>query len=186
MGARVTKRYHVPETPCGRLLQSEAVPGTTKERLRAIATTLDPLRLLDEIRTVQHELAGIATGKPLRVDLHRDADLDQFLKSLATAWHGGEVRPTHQSKPKPARHWRTHKDAFEAVWPRVLGWLRQEPDRSGSELLLRLQAEQPGVFPDAQLRTLQRRLKVWRRTAARELVFTPDIARADGGVAMMN
>jgi hypothetical protein len=78
VGARVTKRYHVPETPCGRLLQSEAVPETTKERLRAIATTLDPLRLLDEIRTVQHELAGIAAGKPPRVDPHRDADLDQF------------------------------------------------------------------------------------------------------------
>jgi hypothetical protein len=92
VGARVTKRYHVPETPCGRLLQSEAVPETTKERLRAIAATLDPLRLLDEIRTVQHELAGIAAGKPPRVDPHRDADLDQFLKSLATAWHGGEVR----------------------------------------------------------------------------------------------
>ena len=186
VGARVTKRYHVPETPCGRLLQSEAVPEATKERLRAIATTLDPLRLLDEIRTVQHELAGIAAGTLLRVDPHRDADLDQFLKSLATAWHGGEVRPTHQSKPKAPRHWRTHKDAFEAVWPRVLAWLQEEPDRTGSELLLRLQEERPGEFPDAQLRTLQRRLKVWRRAAARKLVFTPDIAGADAAVAMMN
>jgi hypothetical protein len=186
VGARVTKRYHSPETPCGRLLQSEAVAEATKERLRAIATTLDPLRLLDEIRTVQHELAGIAAGKLPRVNPHRDADLDQFLKSLATTWHGGEVRPTHQSKPKPPRHWRTRKDAFEAVWPRVLAWLQEEPDRTGSELLLRLQKERPGEFPDAQLRTLQRRLKVWRRAAARKLVFTPDIAGADAGVAMMN
>jgi len=30
--------------------------------VRAIAVALDALRLLDEIRTVQHELAGIAAG----------------------------------------------------------------------------------------------------------------------------
>ena len=186
VGAHVTKRYHAPETRCGRLLQSDAVPEATKERLSAIAITLDLLRILDEIRTVQHELAGIAAGRPLRVDPHRDADLDQFMKGLATAWHGGEVRPTHQSKPKPPRHWRTHKDAFEAVWPRVLAWLQEEPDRTGSELLVRLQAERPGEFPDAQLRTFQRRLKVWRRAAARRLVFTPDIAGAESAVSMMN
>ncbi len=55
----------------GLLLQLEAVPAVTKERLRAIATTLDPLRLLEEIRRVQRELAGIAAGEPLRVDPHR-------------------------------------------------------------------------------------------------------------------
>jgi len=47
--------------------------------------TLDPLRLLDEIRAVQHHIAGLAS---------RDADLDRFLPSLATPWTGGEVRPT--------------------------------------------------------------------------------------------
>jgi len=37
--------------------------------------------------------------------------------------------------------------------------------------LERLQAEQPGTYPARQLRTLQRRLKDWRRDKAHELVF---------------
>ena len=172
VGARVSKRYHAPETPCGRLLKSDAVPEGMKERLRAVATSLDPLRLLDEIRSVQHELAGIAAGEVLHVVPRGDGELDQFLKSLSTAWHDGEVRATHRAKPKPQRDWRTRKDPFEAVWPRILAWLQHEPDRTGIELLLRLQTEHPGEFPDKQLRTLQRRLKLWRRAAARNLVFT--------------
>ena len=50
-------------------------------------------------------------------------------------------------------------------------WLEAEPDRVGQELFARLQAELPGVFPDGQLRTFQRRVKEWRHAAARHLVF---------------
>jgi len=176
VGAYVSKRYYSPETPCARLLKADTVPEGMKERLRAVAITLDPLRLLDEIRTVQHQLAGIAAGETLHMVPHRDAELDQFLKSLATAWHEGEVRPTHRSQPKPRRDWRTRKDPFEAVWPRMLLWLQDEPDRTGKELLDRLQSEHPGDFLDGQVRTLQRRLKLWRRAAAQKLVFTVDDA----------
>lgn len=51
VGARVTKRYDLPATPSTRLLASEAVPEEVKDKLRAVASSLDPLRLLDEIRT---------------------------------------------------------------------------------------------------------------------------------------
>jgi hypothetical protein len=171
VGARVSKRYHAPETPCARLLASPGVTDATKERLRAVLLTLDPLRLLDEIRTVQHHLAGLAAGEVLHVLPHRDADLDRFLRSLATAWKDGEVRPTHRSGPKPARHWRTRADPFDAVWARVVTWLEAEPDRTAKELLGRLQHGSPGAFSEGQLRTLQRRVKEWRRMAARRLVF---------------
>ena len=119
MGARVSKRYHAPETPCGRLLQSSSIAETTKERLRTVALTLDPLRLLDQIRTVQRLLAGVAAGVVHEVPKHRDGELDQFLKSLSTGWHDGEVRPTHRKDPAPRREWRTRKDPFVDAWPRV-------------------------------------------------------------------
>ena len=86
VGARVSKRYHAPETPCTRLLASPSIDERMKERLRAVLATLDPLRLLDEIRIVQQHLAGLAKGEVLHGLPDRDADLDRFLRSLATAW----------------------------------------------------------------------------------------------------
>lgn len=171
-GARVTKRYHAPETPCARLLASSTIAEPMKERLRSVLATLDPLRLLDEIRVVQEHIAGLAKGEVLHVLPHRDADLDRFLRSLATAWKDGEVRPTHRTGPKPERHWRTRKDPFEDVWPRVVAWLESEPDATAKGLLQRLQSEAPGAFPDGLLRTMQRRVQEWRRLAARRLLFT--------------
>lgn len=171
VGARVSKKYHAPETPCARLLASDAIADSMKDRLRAILTTLDPLRLLDEIRTVQHHLAGLAAGERVHVLPHRDADLDQFLKSLANAWREGEVRPTHRTGPKPPRHWRTRTDPFEATWPQVVMWLECEPDRTAKDLFERLRQERPADFAAGQLRTLQRKVKEWRRLAARRLVF---------------
>ena len=163
-GARVSKRYHAPETPCARLLASAAISEGMKERLRAVAVTLDPFRLLDEIRTVQHHLAGLAAGETLHVLPHRDADLERFLKGLATAWQDGEVRPTHRAQPKPRRDWRTRKDPFEAVWSEVRAWLDAEPDRTAQELLRRLQVEHPprGVPPAVAKRPRWIQLRRWK------------------------
>jgi hypothetical protein len=171
VGARVSKRYHSPLTPCARLMASDAVPEEVKARLRNVAETLDPLRLLDEIRAVQRHLAALADGGRPHTPLRRDDDLSRFLSGLATAWRAGEVRPTHAPKPKRQRDWRTREDPFESAWPTVCEWLASEPDQTGRQLFERLQSEQPGVYADCQLRTLQRRLKDWRAQAARMLVF---------------
>jgi hypothetical protein len=53
----------------------------------------------------------------------------------------------------------------------VLEWLDVGPDRIAKELFESLQSEHLGVFPNSQLRTFQRRVKDWRRAAARRLVF---------------
>ncbi len=45
------KRYHAPETPCARLLASDAIAAVMKDRLGALLGTLDSLGLPDEIRT---------------------------------------------------------------------------------------------------------------------------------------
>jgi hypothetical protein len=50
-------------------------------------------------------------------------------------------------------------------------WFEAEPWRTSRELLERLQCEHPGVYPNGQLRTLQRRLKGWRRDVAHQMVF---------------
>jgi Integrase core domain len=171
VGAKVRKTYHRPETPYAKLLASAAVPDEMKDRLRTVADRLDPLRLLEEIRVVQHHLAGLASGQPTHLTARHEGSLDSFLAGLATAWQHGEVRATHRRAPRPRRDWRTRPDPFVSVWPCVRTWLEAEPDRIGRELFMRLQEELPGVFPDGQLRTFQRRVREWRLAAARQLVF---------------
>ncbi len=171
VGARVTKRYHLPATPSARLLESDAVPEEIKNKLRVVAASLDPLRLLDEIRTMQRHLAELAAGDVPSLLVGRDPELESFLKSLRTAWQKGEVRPTHIAPSRPPRDWRTRVDPFEFAWALVRRWLEAEPDRTAKELFERLQAEQPGAFPDGQIRTLQRRVQEWRTAEARRLIL---------------
>ena len=91
-GARLSKRYHAPETPCARLPASDAITDAVKDRLRGLTVTLDPLRLLDEIRTMQHHVACLGAGASPTALPPRSADLDLFLRGLSTAWRDGEVR----------------------------------------------------------------------------------------------
>jgi hypothetical protein len=86
VGAHVTKRCHLPATPSARLLASDGVPDATKEKLRFVAASLDPLRLLEEIRTMQTHLAELAASTVPTLVAGRDPELDGFLKSLRTAW----------------------------------------------------------------------------------------------------
>ncbi len=90
VGAGVHKRYHAPATPCARLLASDTVPAAMKGRLRALAGTLDPLGLLDEVRAIQHHLAGLPAGSTVHPMPQRDADLDGFCG--AWRWLGALAR----------------------------------------------------------------------------------------------
>ena len=58
--------------------------------------------------------------------------------------------------------WRTRKDPFAAVWDEVEGKLRNNPGLQAKTLFDDLQRRYPGQFLTGQLRTLQRRVKVWR------------------------
>ena len=171
VGSRIIKRYHPPATPCARLLASNAIPESVKEHLRNAAASLDPLKLLEEIRVMQDHLARVASGEVRHVPPHRSVDLEKFLRSLANAWQFGEVRPTHCPPEQKGRYWRTREDPFEAVWPTILEWLEVAPESSAKVLLERLQATQAKSFPDGQLRTLQRRVKEWRSAESRRILF---------------
>jgi hypothetical protein len=60
---------------------------------------------------------------------------------------------------------------FETVWAFVQEWLTEEPTATAKELFQRVQASMPGLFTDAQLITLQRRVKQWRAEIARRLAL---------------
>jgi len=185
-GAKVTKRYHPPATPCERLMADARTNEEVRRRLATQRSTLDPVRLLQQIRAAQQELVRLADTPVLGNATPPGAPtLEQFLSGLRTAWREGEVRPTSAPKPK-AKRLRRRPDPFVAVTTRLREWFEAEPWRTSRELFERLQAEYPGVYPDGQLRTCQRRLKEWRREAALQLVFVLIPAMSPGHSKIMS
>jgi hypothetical protein len=100
-GAKVTKRYHPPQTPCERLLQAESTPMAVRSKLGEIAAELDPLKLLEEMRAVQAYLAALADGETPPLETSEPPNLAAFVASLSSAWHAGEIRPTFSIEAKP-------------------------------------------------------------------------------------
>ena len=169
-GFKVKRTYEPPATPCDRLLKHPTIDDQVKEKLRLQRNQIDPVKLLHRIRQSQSTLAALTSTDHVIQGPGRES-LEQFLSQLPRLWKDGEVRPTHRSKSSKPHYWRTREDAFEGVWYEVLDWLQQEPDVTGKNLLKRLQYKYPGRFVDGQLRTLQRRIKEWRKIMARELVY---------------
>ncbi|WP_292530409.1 hypothetical protein [Mesorhizobium sp.] len=79
------------------------------------------------------------------------------------------AQPRKPSRSK--KRGRRRPDAFALVTKELQAWFDEEPWRTSRELLERLQAERPGQYPDQLLRTLQRRLKIWRKEKAHAMVF---------------
>ena len=167
-GARVRKRYHAPLTPCDRLIADPRTSEIVREKVQALRADLDPVRLLADMRAAQQALVTLTdctTATPMP-----HPPIAAFLAGLHTAWQAGEVRPTAQAKPK-SRRGRRRPDPLTAVTAELRAWFEADPSRSGGELLVRLQAAYPGRYPDCLLRTVQRRLKIWRAEVASALVF---------------
>ena len=169
-GSKVRKRYHKPATPYQRLIADARVTEPIRESLNRTYATLDPVRLLKNIREGQKRLVEIADKPETPAGTTEAASLDQFLIGLRTAWKGGEVRPTAQPKPKQKRE-RRRPDPLIAVTPQLELWFKAEPWRTASELLTRLHIEHPGQYASSLTRTLQRRLKIWRAQHAHQMVF---------------
>ena len=77
------------------------------------------------------------------------------------------------SELTPGPRWRTRKDAFQEAWEEVQSLLEVNPELEARTIFEYLQRRYPGRFADGQLRTLQRRVKVWRATEgpAKEVFF---------------
>ena len=190
-GALVRKRYHPPATPCQRLMADPRTSAEVRDRVQALRANLDPVHLLKETRALQQQLVNIA-DKPALGETTKPTSptLEQFLSGLRTAWREGEVRPTSVAKTKPKRS-RRRPDPFAAVTVQLRGWFEAEPWHTSRELLDRLQAQCPGIYPNGQLRTLQRRLKEWRREATHRMVFgtttaDPGFAHQGGKLNLLN
>jgi len=77
------------------------------------------------------------------------------------------------SEMKVEHDWRTRPDPFEEVWEEVEAILQESATLEAKTLFEYLQRQYPGRFQDGQLRTLQRRVKIWRalKGPGREVFF---------------
>lgn len=169
-GSKTHRSYHKPATPCERLLAEEAVDNDTKEKLKTWRQKLDPVALLHQIREAQSALAALSAGDdPANAPSH--TSLEKYLAILPDLWRAGESRATHRKDSSKPRAYRTRKDPFETFWHAILTRLQKEPEVTAKEIFDALQQEYPEQFNKGQLRTLQRRLRDWRKIMARKLVF---------------
>jgi Integrase core domain len=128
-GAKVSKRYHPPLTPCERLLQTLSIPVNAKAKLREVAAELDPLKLLEEMRAVQSHLAALADGETLPPSGAEAPDLAAFIASLSSAWHAGEIRPTFATEAKPRYLRSLQRIASQTASPKPVAAPSPEPAR---------------------------------------------------------
>ena len=79
--------------------------------------SLDPARLLQEVRLAQKAQSDIAAHSARAEAVKGTATIDDFVDGLASAWKDGEARPTRQKQPA-VKHGRTTRvDPFADVWP---------------------------------------------------------------------
>jgi hypothetical protein len=92
------------------------------------------------------------------------------------------ARPIYRrfsSKPRG----RPRPKSCTAHWAEMLQWLEEHPDQTAVEVLTEFQARYPGFYDRSHLRTLRRRLQVWRREAIQRLIckmqdHTQDVSSA--------
>jgi hypothetical protein len=70
----------------------------------------------------------------------------------------------------------TDRVPFAEFWEEIEQWLRVEPGLQAKTLFEHLQQREPGRFGEGQVRTLQRRIKIWRALEGppREVFFAQD------------
>ena len=100
-GAKVTKRYHPPVPPYQRLLADPRTSEEVRCRVSALHASLDPVRLLSEIRLAQRQLVEIADRPTTGDALAPSAPtLAQFLLGLRTSWQEAHDSPHFSDRPE--------------------------------------------------------------------------------------
>jgi hypothetical protein len=111
-------------------------------------------------------MKSLKTGESLAVAAAK-AGMDQ---KTARKWRQIAQAP---SQTRPPRNYRTRVDPFAEVWGEVEQLLERDPSLEAKTIFDHLCRQSPDRFQESQLRTLQRRVKVWRAQcgAPREVFF---------------
>ncbi|MEW6736213.1 MAG: transposase family protein [Acidobacteriota bacterium] len=177
-GSKVTKKYDQAQTPFQRVIAATDISDEAKESLRAEYLRLDPVELLKQLELFQDLLWQYAhrpanspyealtttavnaaiINQPPMVELRSNA-IEKGIDNFPRRYRSTPKQRDGRSSP---RHWRTRKDPFDLVNDQIYEQLELNPHLEVKSLFNALQCRYPGLFKDANLRTLQRRVKEWR------------------------
>jgi len=176
-GSKVTKKYDKAQTPCQRLLHSEHLSEAQKIKLGQAYNRLDPISLLKRLNHCQAIFWQYAWSKQSSQVESTPTDIinataqavedaqrneDETVNNIISL--NRQYRRTNKPrKVMEPRNWRTRKDPFAQVWEKLCIQLELNPHMTAKYLLDQLIIEQPEKFSHKLLRTLQRRVAVWRR-----------------------
>jgi hypothetical protein len=181
-GSQLRRHYDAARTPYQRLLATDVLDDAMKASLTQFVEALDPVRLLRQVQSLQDALWRHAS-RPPTVAAHQEVTPEAVQFDVRACITCGPEEGDHPDLAEPERAmplvddrrryrrtpkslgprtYRTRPDAFAAVWKEIAAWLEEQPERTAKSVFQDLQQRYPGQFPDVQLRTLQRRVKVWR------------------------
>ncbi len=80
-------------------------------------------------------------------------------ETTARKYLRGNMMPSEMKKP---HNWETRENPFKDDWETMKAFLKVNPGLQAKTIFLYLQKEFPGKYKDGQLRTLQRKVKIWR------------------------
>lgn len=165
-GSRVTKKYDRAQCPVQRVLGSGQIDEEQQRRLTRLWQRSDPVALLEKLEVLQNEFWMYAYQKPHEEIASASAEIVRLPGGNEELETGDRIVPRRYRripKPRAPRTWRTREDPFAEVWKEVRLRLEVNPAQTAKALFQDLQVRYPGRFHDGQLRTLQRRVREWRR-----------------------
>lgn len=191
--SKIKKTYDVAQTPFQRLKQTVQIQNKTIENLDLVDYSLDPVRLLKQIQFLQDALwKHVTLAKQPSPDKNEERQPLYGFKLPLSPKESAEnnddnliLKPgvikrrqyRKTKKPRVKHWWRTRKDPFEDVWDEVRSWLENDPEKTASSILSKLQEKYPEQYTKGQLRTLQRRVKSWREKAI--ITYDDNLLKSD-------
>lgn len=163
----MSKQYYVALSPHQRLIKITSVSPATIEKLEAEYLTLDPVKLMAELKRRQHNLFQFAWHNSVQADVvTEEAQANDETPQETVLDDSTKIDYFNYNKPKNKlnlpRNDRTRIDPFEQVWDEIQLKLELQPETYAREIIEWLANKYPGKFSKAHTRTLQRRIQEWR------------------------
>ena len=118
-------------------------------------------------------------------DLRRELSQEAAAAKCGTSIRSARRLEQTSSLPsqRPRRTWRTREDALETVWAsEIVPLLRSSPGLTAVSVFEEIQRRYPDRFAQGVLRTLQRRMRLWRALEGEEREVYFEQAHEPGGV----